>query len=160
MKLIPSEDGVTHINVYSKGKTEVGRFLSNFSYSPVETQDGHFDSIEGYWYWLGCTHPNKDKLRSVFGWKAKELGRELDSPDWIEDRIFKLKICNAIQDKIYRAPQNMVEAMKDIKDRNLPLTHYYVFGSKVIEPKDGKWVIDFLEDCIANIYLTHGDEVQ
>ena len=40
-------DGVHHINVYSKSKTEIGRWLSNFSYSPIQTKDGDFESIEG-----------------------------------------------------------------------------------------------------------------
>jgi hypothetical protein len=26
------QDGTTHINIYSKGKTELGRFLTNFAY--------------------------------------------------------------------------------------------------------------------------------
>lgn len=30
-------DGIHHINIYSKGKTEVGKWLSNFSYSLIET---------------------------------------------------------------------------------------------------------------------------
>jgi hypothetical protein len=43
------DDGITHINIYSKGKTELGRWLSNFTYHPIETEDGKFDSVEGYW---------------------------------------------------------------------------------------------------------------
>jgi len=30
--MIEGIDGETHINIYSKGKTEIGRWLSNFSY--------------------------------------------------------------------------------------------------------------------------------
>ena len=42
-------DGVTHINVYSQGKTSIGRALSNFS--PLgfnHPKHGHFESVEGY----------------------------------------------------------------------------------------------------------------
>lgn len=30
----PLEDGITHINAYSKSKQEVGRAISNFAYAP------------------------------------------------------------------------------------------------------------------------------
>jgi hypothetical protein len=72
--LVPSEDGIGHINVYSKAKTKLGRELSNFSFSPfTHPEDGKFNSIEGYWYWLGC---KQEKLRKVWGYAAKRLGRE------------------------------------------------------------------------------------
>ena len=49
--IIEGIDGMTHINVYSKGKTEIGRWLSNFAYSPIDLgNEGYFSSIEGYWY--------------------------------------------------------------------------------------------------------------
>ena len=31
---LPKDDGVTHINIYSKGQTELGGLLSNFSRTP------------------------------------------------------------------------------------------------------------------------------
>lgn len=49
----PDEDGVTHINIYSKGKTELGRWLTNFSYSPFNHPEyGKFLSMEGFWCWV------------------------------------------------------------------------------------------------------------
>jgi hypothetical protein len=38
----PEDDGKTHINVYSKGLTELGQFLSNFAEAPAQTPDGEF----------------------------------------------------------------------------------------------------------------------
>ena len=32
----PSKDGIDHINIYSKGKTELGKYLSNFTYAPIK----------------------------------------------------------------------------------------------------------------------------
>ena len=60
----PSTDGIDHINIYSKGKTSLGRWLSNFAKSPIETEDGHFDSIEGYWYWYWLSSKD-DTLRAL-----------------------------------------------------------------------------------------------
>ena len=137
----PNTDGIDHINVYSKAKTQLGQFLSNFAHSPIETEDGHFESIEGYWYWLGTNHPRKVELRKLYGWKAKEVGRELKSLDWQDSPDFKRKICSAIEIKIKGNPL----MFKALKANKLPLVHYYVFGNKVIQPKEGLWVIEFIQ---------------
>lgn len=138
----PEEDGKTHINVYSKGKTSLGRFLSNFALSPFTCEDGNFNSVEGYWYWLGTNHPDRDQLRKLVGFEAKQVGRVLNAPDWKEnDPEFKSKILKAINAKIL-----MDTDAKDIlKKSTLPFRHYYVYGGKVVEPKDGIWILEHLE---------------
>ena len=148
----PKEDGIKHINVYSKGKTPLGRFLSNFERCDLETEDGYFASVEAYWYWLGC---KDEKLRETWGYKAKQLGRSLGAKDWIDDKVFKKKICEAIRYKIMNNDDFLVEFIES----SLPFAHYYVFESdriaysivnenpedKIVEPKEGKWIIAFLE---------------
>ena len=56
MAYLPSADGVTHINVYTKGKTELGRMLSNLHSSDTNIEiDGEvltFKTLEGFWYFL------------------------------------------------------------------------------------------------------------
>lgn len=133
----PNNDGIDHINIYSKGKTKLGQFLTNFAYSPIETEDGWFQSIEGYWYWLSCKN---DKLRDLYGWKAKVVGRELGGKDWMDDEDFKRKILAAIDVKLRHSPHYFNE----LRASQLPLKHYYVYGGKVVEPKDGKWILDHL----------------
>lgn len=140
MKLKPENDGIDHINVYSKGKTELGKFLTNFAHTPVTTEDGHFESIEGYWYWLSC---NDDDLRLLHGWKAKELGRKLEALDWCDDDEFKRKILAAIEWKIRWALDSSFYF--PYKESTLPFVHYYVYDNKIIKPKEGKWIMDFLE---------------
>lgn len=142
MKLIPEEDGITHINVYSKGLTDLGRNLSNFSKSVIITEDGRFSSIEGYWYWLGTNHPKKDELRDVYGFKAKALGREFKGLDWQDSIEFKRKIKSAIYIKLHTFP---FLAMS-LKDNRLPLTHYYVYGGKVVNVPEAEWILDILRE--------------
>lgn len=134
-------DGVTHINIYSRAKTCLGRGLSNFSHTPIETVDGTFQSIEGYWYWLGCSHVNKDQLRYVHGGMAKALGRELKSKDWKDEPLFKLKIYNAMLTKLILHDTILQDFLKN----SLPFRHYYIYNSKIIEPKEGKWIIEMWE---------------
>lgn len=135
----PENDGLTHINVYSKGQTELGRFLSNFAMARILTEDGWFASIEGYWYWLGV---QDDRLRTVYGWEAKQLGRTLRAPDWQFSEAFKDKIRAAITIKI-----NDFEIAKAelIASKHLPLTHYYVYGSKIINVPEAQWILDHID---------------
>lgn len=139
---LPQNDGTDHINVYSKGRTELGRFLSNFAYSPVNTQDGPFNSIEGYWYWLSCDHPDRDKLRELHGFGAKKLGRELRGKDWNTSESFKSKITRAIELKV-RGNEHMMELFAG---NELPLAHYYVFYGKTKTPEGAEWIMDCLRD--------------
>ena len=131
-------DGQTHINIYSKGNTELGRQLSNFYHSPIVTLDGVFESVEGYWYWLGCRHPNRNKLMLAYGYEAKKLGKELGGKDWNNDPHFKMKIATIIIQKLMQHPN----ILQNFLSNQLPYRHYYVYGSKVVEPEEGKWIVD------------------
>lgn len=134
-------DGIDHINIYSKGTTSLGRSLSNFTYSPIATPEGDFDSIEGYWYYLNSTHPDRDKLKKASGFEAKRLGRELKASDWNTSPEFKLKIITALANKLLSHPN----ILRDFLDNDLPFRHYYVYGGKIVEPKEGKWIVEFFE---------------
>jgi len=145
----PEDDGVTHINVYSKGKTEIGRQLSNFANVPFEhPQYGHFSSIEGFWYWLSLGKVRND-FRSLYGFKAKETGKivreevkKLGKVPHVEN--FEAQIKKAILCKITQS-QNLIGLLKENK---LPFTHYYHWGEgeklKVTYPEDYAWVHEYI----------------
>lgn len=149
MKHDPWLDGATHVNIYSKSRCELGRLLSNFAEVPFDHPVyGKFKSIEGFWYWL--TVPNeesrKNQLRLVSGYGAKILGRALRGKDWESTEIFKRSILEALEIKA----QN--EKIKKLLSENtLPFAHYYVYDfnngkkEKIIEPSEGRWLIDFWE---------------
>jgi hypothetical protein len=153
---LPDSDGIDHINIYSKGRTKLGRWLSNFTKQPIETRDGHFDSIEGYWYWLLTDYEDhfveaeeREKLRLLSGWKAKEAGRKLlekcgrskEFPFEWEASEFRAKIIDAfilkLKEDIYMASA--------LAYNTKPLTHYYVYGEKVVTPGGCGWMIDAWE---------------
>lgn len=148
------KDGIDHINIYSKGKTALGRFLSNFAQADIETEDGDFISIEGYWYWLVCNScPNVvsddlESLRTVFGYDAKILGKSLrekyvlNETQLDSDLNFKRKIKSAIRFKI----ENHLQFKNELKTSTLPFEHYYVFYGKIKEPSSHRWVIDYLDE--------------
>lgn len=138
------EDGVTHINVYSQGRTELGRMLSNFAYSPITTADGDFASIEGYWYWLSTEEatPGREQLRELSGFDAKKRGRKLQSPDFVPDLWSRRKIRLAIWLKI----QANLSLRNRLAQSVLPFAHYYVYGGEAHEA-GWEWIIDYIERC-------------
>jgi hypothetical protein len=139
---LPQNDGITHINIYSKGKTELGRFLSNFAYAPFQCVDGQFNCVEGYWYWLSVTHPRREELRSTNGWNSKKLGRELRGQDWVNTPDFQSKICAAITAKIEAYPR----MKQQLQENTFPFEHYYVYGTKIYNEKNkALWMIKHIE---------------
>lgn len=133
----PIRDGITHINIYSQGRTELGRFLSNFAHTPIITEDGPFESIEGYWYWLGC---RDDALRVLHGVAAKQYGRKCQKVVTLPHEDFQRKIDRAIRVKL----QNNRQMYLELVNGQLPLTHYYVFNG-VIKEAGHQWVVDIFE---------------
>lgn len=135
----PRLDGIEHINIYSKGKTEVGRMLTNFAYSPFSHPEyGSFVSVEGFWYWLrnGKQH---DRLRTMYGFRAKEFGKQFES---VGCATFQEDVLEAIRCKL-RQNRNI---LKMLVDSTLPLEHYYWYGDinnpKVYDLPKYKWITD------------------
>lgn len=140
----PADDGKTHINVYSKGKTELGRKLSNFSRYGFKHPDfGSFDSVEGFWYWYatGCKY---DIFRSSSGIEAKRLGQDLPR---VQQDDFETRVKEAIFCKVIQNPELCVL----LRNSELPFVHYYYYGDpdqapKVIPLKKYDWMMDELEE--------------
>jgi hypothetical protein len=140
MKYDPDLDGIDHINVYSKGRTELGALLSNFANTPFKHPVyGHFSSVEGFWYYIktGFQH---DTLRRLYGASAKTAGGRF-VPIAINEEQFKTLICEAIREKIIQTPQ-LKQLL--IKSTLLPFAHYYVYGSKVIPVTKHDWQIEYI----------------
>lgn len=151
----PEDDGVTHINVYSRAKTELGQLLSNFAHTPfIHPKDGYFASVEAYWYWLSLSDGVNDtenvSLRNLYGYRAKEIGRilrkkaeECGCERKVED--FEARIKKAILCKI----EQNDDVKKLLKECTLPLTHYYVWGKdggeqKISYPSDYAWIHEYI----------------
>lgn len=151
----PAQDGVTHVNVYSKGQTALGQFLSNFYAKRVDVvcPDGvtrTFGSIEALWYWLAVSHhPRAEALRPLAGYAAKDLGRRLkDEVAPLTVPGFEEIICRAIRTKVLESERGR----KELAACTLPFEHYYVMRGRVHDVKARyPWLIDLFgelrEDC-------------
>ena len=145
MELNPNDDGNFHINIYSKGKTHLGRWLSNFTHSPfTHPEYGRFESMEGFWYWAS-TGMEHHVLKSVWGFKAKQVGREFPK---IKNSKFRAMIKSAMRCKLKQHPSEL----ENFVNSKLPFEHYYYYGNvqdhrvKLIIPPSGKMLIDILNE--------------
>ena len=137
-KFLPANDGIDHINIYSKGQTELGRLLSNFAETPFEHPlFGYFESVEGFWYW-SKTGKMHDDLRYLSGYDAKAIGKKYKE---VFNPAFEKEIKECITLKI---EQNRT-LFEMLKASTHPFTHYYVYEDKIEEPKGNKWEEQHIE---------------
>lgn len=141
----PKDDGVTHINIYSRGKTNLGRMLSNFA--PIgftHPIHGRFESVEGFWYWLSLgMKPNHDIFRRLVGHEAKRVGKEqIEVFGRVDNPSFNEEILEAIRCKLR---QNK-DLLKMLTESTLPFEHYYWYGDenspKVYNMTKYQWIVD------------------
>jgi hypothetical protein len=145
-------DGVDHINIYSRGVTQLGRQLSNFAHTPFECEDGRFASVEGYWYWLGCDPVNRPEvLRRIHGYRAKKEGRLLREKIMpLDEDVFRRKIKAALRMKIAYHER----LAGDLRRSRLPFVHYYTSAGRVIVPSSGAWICQEYEAIRAELQAT------
>lgn len=148
MATTPLEDGVTHINIYSKGETLLGQMLSNFYYSPfLHPVYGAFASVEGFWYWLktGKLH---DDLRQLYGHQAKKVGKTYDVVGVVgfDNHIRMAIACKLLHNR---------DILEELIESDLPFKHYYYYGekdnAKVIELPEYEWMCEFYEEQRAYV---------
>ncbi len=149
----PLEDGISHINMYSKAKTEFGRMLSDFYRYPIHTEDGDFLSVEGYWSYLSLPETvNREKMRNLYGYTAKKTGRELrkdaGEENLLFDDRFEEKILSAIKTKIMACKHLFKEEYKD-----LPIIHYYILndGKPYEVTDDFPWLMNGIREIVKDI---------
>ena len=147
MQINPNNDGIDHINVYSKGKTALGRMLTNMADIGFDhPEHGKFRSMESFWYWY-VTGRKHDGLKLMKPFEAKKEGKELlgDSGEVLSEED-KKEIIKAIRLKIQQNKSKFFDLMRD---SDIPFKHYYWYGNengyKVIELPQYEWMIKELE---------------
>jgi len=145
MKFDPNLDGITHINIYSKGRMPLGRHMSNFTHQTFEMEGKIFHSVEAYWYWLLLSdHPDKDSLCELYGFKAKQEGRKLIAKDWPDRKDipeFRTKIATAIIKRVKKDKW----LRDELTNSTLPFVHYYDYQGKIVEPNDNVGICSIWE---------------
>lgn len=147
MQISDKTDGVNHINAYSKGRTELGRMLSNFEHSPfTHSELGEFQSMEGFWYYIS-TGMKHEELRELFGYEAKQLGSTLSA---VYNADFERLIYEGLEAKLTQN-EHILDACRE---NDLPYYHYYVWPGKPIKLDESFW-IQALRKTIQKLLLIY-----
>jgi hypothetical protein len=153
----PEKDGIDHINIFSRGKTELGRILSNLYAAWFEhPEDGWFRSIEAYWHYLKINHPQREELRATSGPKALRLGRDLRrtyGERKISEQEFQRKIRLALEAK--SAQYSLIRDL--LTESDLPFRHYYVYFSKTVVNGSHQWVVEIWEQIRKRLKEDSGE---
>lgn len=119
-RFLPENDGIDHINVFSRGKTKLGRILSNFAYTPFLYEGIYYKSVEGALFHYRTLD---DSFIKLYGFKAKELGKELPS--------YRLETPALIKSWFRAKLEYNPEIKEMLIENELPFAHYYMFDKKI-----------------------------
>lgn len=139
-------DGVNCVNIYSKGRTEIGKALSNMANIPIigtsKSGETHrFASVEAWWYWFS-TGKKYHHLKNLYGFEAKQEGRKYEKVFAVTPEIFR-------EVAIMKLTQNR-HLIEPFVFNRLIYVHYYDYGGKKVFPYG---------DFTASTWNTIRDEV-
>lgn len=132
----PKNDGIDHINAYSKSLCELGRLLTNFAHTPFEhPQYGRFESVEGAWYFGKLGFVN-DEFKKVHGYNAKKLGQKMTKSLYggEEEPPLPDHFKNFIKECISCKLRQNVDLLNKLVSTNVPIVHYYFYGDPNQDP--------------------------
>lgn len=132
----PAEDGVRHVNVYTRGATALGRGLSNFQDCNIEhPYFGHFRTLEGLWYFLK-TGQNDEMFRVLSGHDCRRRGKDMPAIHYpLFNKMFKLGM-------VEKLDKNLT-LQRDLVKNELPLVHYYNYHGRINVPPRQEWQLEF-----------------
>ncbi len=146
---LPHNDGVDHINVYTKGATLLGRLASNLSAIPfTHPVHGNFACMEGWWYYV-ATGMKHEHLRNLTGFAAKNEGKQLPQ---VHNKNFRELIKEGLRLKVMQSVTLKTELMKS----SLPLAHYYVYNNTPKYQDNHYWQIEYLEQLRTELQMGCG----
>lgn len=164
MEFEPNEDGITHVNVFSKSRNKLGRMLSNFAETPIDSEEGHFVTVESWWYWTKMNNINASCLIPIFtdeqlsemkekvGKEAKSYFRALYKDDSTEFSPTKEQLKITYKLKLEQHPH--IKEMLILNE--LPLTHYYMMFDKKVSADSTLWTALLWEEIKMEYGNTQG----
>ena len=154
MDFLPENDGLDHINVYSKSRSKLGRMLSNFAHTPITINEIRFESVESWWYWKKMNNINNSslfplfiqfqllKIRTLVGKYAKAYFRENYKEDSKQFNPSRQELKETYLQKLIEHP----EIKKILIENTLPIDHYYMMFDKKISAESTMWTAKLWEE--------------
>lgn len=159
----PIEDGVTHVNVYSKSRCLLGRLLSNFAHTPFEINGLRFESVESWWYVTKMQNINADALFPIFtvenieevrtsiGKEAKKKFRALYKED---SKQFSPTPEEVKSVYLHKAKAHQ-ELSKLLLENTLPFAHYYMMFDKKVNADEHLWTAELWNEVKEELIKTN-----
>ena len=162
--LLNSQDGIDHINIYSKGKSTLGKRLTNmfpFNF----TFDGLiFKSVEHAWHYYKFIDYNPDVATQIFetnspydALKIARANATEDTSSVVLTNEFRSLIKEVIKQRIMEDESLIIL----LRNSWLPFEHYYVYGADKIQDQSDKyaWLIYIFDDIRAELHFEYLDSL-
>lgn len=160
--LLVTEDGVKHLNIYSKAKTSLGKQLTNMYPFKFVYENIEFNSVEQAWhYYKFIDQPEIAKqilaMDNPFNCLSFARANKTDASNKVALSIgFKLRIEEVICTRI-EADINLKNALRN---SILPFEHYYAYGDKIHDQRDKyDWLIKIFENIRSKFQMNYLDDL-
>lgn len=161
-------DGITHVNIYSKGRTSLGQALSNMCLFTFEYNGLTFHSVEQAWHYFKFLHINKTVAEAIMNMDdayaikkyAKPYNNEATAQYVQSEDFHKL-----MKDVIWTRLNEDHSLQLQIRNSHLPFAHYYAFGNDVTgykvvdESQKYAWLINIFKKYREQLWLKYLDDL-
>jgi hypothetical protein len=140
----PKEDGKTHINIWAKGATFIGKFLAPRTLCELNMPEGRFLCVAAYQYHLTCKEDSR--LNRVHDWETELLATQLSplpKKQQLPAAELQTKIKKALDQKLKWSEY----WMEEFTESELPFLYYHfdTEGNVIDESKKYRWLLNHLE---------------
>jgi hypothetical protein len=134
------QDGVGHINIDKKGRTELGRMLTHMARSQFDHHEfGPFQSVEGFIGFIR-SGAKDDQFHYVHGMNARYRAKNQDSD-------FILGFREIVMEANYLKIMQNESLLAIFKASTLPFEHYYLLeNGRAVQPRNAQWIIPGFEE--------------
>lgn len=161
-------DGLTHINIYSKGRTSLGRALTNMCLFTFEYNSLTFHSVEQAWHYFKFININEVVAKAIMNMDdaytikkyAKPYNNEATAL-YVQSQEFR----SLIKDVICTRLNSDNDLQLQLRNSHLPFEHYYSFGNditgyKVVDESDKyDWLIKIFTEYRTDLWLKYLDDL-
>ena len=159
-------DGIDHINIYSKGKTILGKQLSNMYYFSFNYDGLDFNSVEQAWHYYKFIKINPNIANQIISmnniYEIKKYAKKYnnETSEYVQSNEFRNLIQKIIETRLHKDSKLCLILRNSV----LPFKHYYTFGNensyKVInESIKYDWLIEIITNFRIKLWFDYLDDL-
>lgn len=140
------QDGEDHINIWERGATDIGRFLThNSNFHFTHNLFGRFANMECFWHYIQSDERD-DRVRTLTGQQLKNFAKKMTQ---IRVQNFRAIIMDSNYQRIMKYPA----VVQSMRDTTLPFDCYYVDKATKLRtrPSFFNWFVMGMEEIRSAI---------